>query len=165
MSNRFAESKSEGILKHFGMAFGLAVLCYIAFYSCDGHLRSRKGPWELTFKSEADGTPNLVINQPVLGITNVTLRMEGEMAVQKPETVVFTGPGDEVPFGEIIFFDTTYLPGTVTLDFFGHEVEIMGRTLILNFKEHPWQSGEVITLKPETKWKTVASTNQVNQIP
>jgi hypothetical protein len=165
MSNRFAESKSEGILKHFGMAFGLAVLCYVSFYSCDGHLRSRKGPWELTFKSEANGTPNLVINQPLLGITNVTLRMEGEIAFQKPETVVFTGPGDTAPFGEIIFFDTTYLPGTVTLDFFGHEVEIMGRTLILNFKEHPWQSGEVITLKPESKWETVASTNQVNQLP
>jgi hypothetical protein len=91
--------------------------------------------------------------------------MEGEIAFQKPETVVFTGPGDTAPFGEIIFFDTTYLPGTVTLDFFGHEVEIMGRTLILNFKEHPWQSGEVITLKPESKWETVASTNQVNQLP
>ncbi|MBT5704739.1 MAG: hypothetical protein HOI66_00360, partial [Verrucomicrobia bacterium] len=77
------------------MAFGLAVLCYVSFYSCDGHLRSRKGPWELTFKSEADGTPNLVVNQPLLGITNVTLRMEGETAVQEPETVVFTGPGDK----------------------------------------------------------------------
>ena len=166
MSSRFTESKSEGILKHFGMAFGLAILCYVLFYSCDRQLRVRKGPWELTFRNEADGTPNLVINQHALGITNLTLRIEGESAaVKKPETIVFTGPGDTIPFGDILFFDTTYLPGTVTLDLFGHEIEIMGRTLILNFQEHPWQSGEQVTLKPETKWKSVVATNQVNQIP
>ena len=137
MSGRYGESRSEGVLKHFGVAFVLAILCYVSVYSCDRYLRNRKGSWELTFKNEADGTPNLVINQAAIGLTNVTIRLEGEQVQQVTETISFSGPGVEVPFGEVLFFDTTYLPGTVTLDMFGHEIEIMSRTLILNFKEHP----------------------------
>ena len=165
MSSRYGESKSEGILKHFAIAFGLAVLCYVSFFSCDSYLRTNKGPWELTFKAEQDGTPNLVINQPSLGITNVTLRVIGESVLQSVETVKFTGPGIEVPFGEVVFFDTTYLPGTLTLDLFGHEVEMMGRTLVLNFKEKAWESGKVLDLDPSQKWRENAKTNQVERLP
>ena len=128
-------------------------------------MRLRKGPWELNFRAEADGTPNVIINQPGIGITNVTLRIEGESVVQSPESVKFTGPGVEVPFGKIVFFDTTYLPGTLTLDLFGHEVEFMGRTMVLNFKEHAWQSGEVVTLLPDQKLSATVKTNQVEQTP
>ncbi|MCS1408049.1 MAG: hypothetical protein M2R45_01214 [Verrucomicrobia subdivision 3 bacterium] len=165
MGERFTEYKSEGILRHFGIAFGLALLCYILFYSCDHHLRLRKGPWELNFSSETDGTPKLIINQPKLGIANVTVRLEGEAVQQKPALIRFTGPGVDIPYGKILFFDTTYLPGTVTFDLFGHEVEIMSRTLILNFEEHPWQSGEVVSLKSEQKWRAVATTNQLENAP
>ncbi len=165
MSSRYGESKSEGILKHFAIAFGLAVLCYVSFYSCDSYMRLNKGPWELTFKTEADGTPNLVINQQSLGITNVTLRVIGESVSQPVKTVKFTGPGTEVPFGEVVFFDTTYLPGTLTLDLFGHEVEMMGRTLVLNFKEQAWKTGNVLDLDPAMKWREIAKTNQVEQLP
>ena len=34
----------------------------------------------------------------------------------------------------------TVLPGTVTLEFAGHEVELLPRTLYLNRRPHPWQS-------------------------
>ena len=162
MSSGIAESGSEGVLKHFAFAFVLAVLCYVGFYSCDTHLRLRKGPWELTFKNESDGTPAVVINQHQVGITNVTVRLEGERVEQRVESVRFTGPGIEVPFGKVVFFDTTYLPGTLTLDLFGHELELLGRTLIVNFKDHPWQSGEVITLQAEDKWR-VSATNRVDE--
>ncbi len=165
MSSRYGEAKSEGILKHFFAAFCLAVLCYVSFYSCDQYMRLRKGPWELNFRAEGDGTPNVVINQPAIGITNVTLRLVGESAVLEPKSVKFTGPGMEIPFGKIVFFDTTYLPGTLTLDLFGHEVEFMGRTMVLNFKEHAWQSGEIVTLEPDQKWSLNAKTNQVDQTP
>ena len=165
MSSRYAEGNSEGILKHFFAAFCLAVLCYVSFYSCDQYMRVRKGPWELNFRAEADGTPNVVINQPAIGITNVTLRLAGESVVQSPESVKFMGPEVEVPFGKIVFFDTTYLPGTLTLDLFGHEVEFMGRTMVLNFDEHAWKSGEIVTLDPSQKLSQVAKTNHVEQTP
>ena len=34
-----------------------------------------------------------------------------------------------------------YLPGTLTFDFFGHQVELLPRVLIIDKEEHPWQSG------------------------
>ena len=53
------------------------------------------------------------------------------------------------PLGNRFFFDTTYLPGSITLDLFGHQVEVLPRTLILNFEERPWVEGELIELRPE----------------
>ncbi len=165
MSQRYSEQKSEGILRHVVVAFLIALVIYLGGYSCDHYMRLRKGPWELTFASEPDGTPTLIINQPQVGVTNVTLRLTQEVSVQEPKSMLFTGPDHEpIPFGKVVFFDTTYLPGTVTFDFFGHEVELMPRTLVLNFEERAWQSGEVVSLTPEQKWEAVAKTNQVNQV-
>lgn len=170
MNGRVGEARSEGVLKHFFLAFCLALLCYVSFYSCDRHLRLRKGPWSLTFTNEDDGTPSLVINQHAVGITNVVVQFVGESVTLPPTTVSFWGPGVSVPFGEVIFFDTTYLPGTVTFDLYGHKVELLRRTMVINFKEHAWQSGEVISLSSDQKWETVAATNAVsgvmtNQVP
>jgi hypothetical protein len=66
-------------------------------------------------------------------------------------TVRFDEPQQQVPFGQWKFDDLMYLPGTVTLRFFGHEVELLPRILYLNRTEHPWQSGETIVLHPEDK--------------
>jgi hypothetical protein len=33
-----------------------------------------------------------------------------------------------------------FLPGTVTLDCFGHEVELLPRVLVLNRRQVPWKS-------------------------
>lgn len=144
---------SEGILKHISLAFVFALLTYVFFYNCDRHMRLHKGPWQLTFEARSDGTPMLVIDQPALGIEGVVLRFEGEFAQAMNHTIAFVGPGISVPFGKLIFFDTTYLPGTLTLELFGHQIEMMQRTLILNFQEHPWRSKEEITLLPNEKWQ------------
>lgn len=146
------EIQSEGIFKHIFFAFVLALLGYVFFYGLDRHLRLHKGPWELTFRVQADGTPMLIIHQSALGIDGVMLRFEGEIAQTFEGKVAFEGPNSQVPFGKIIFFDTTYLPGTLTLDIFGHKVEMMKRALVLNFQEHTWQSGKVISLLPNEKW-------------
>jgi hypothetical protein len=42
--------------------------------------------------------------------------------------------------------DTTFQPGTVTFQLFGHEIELLPRTLVLDRQEHGWQSGEIIAL-------------------
>ena len=43
------------------------------------------------------------------------------------------------------------MPGTVTMDLFGHEVELLPRTLIVNKKEVPWKSNTAIELSPTNK--------------
>ncbi|MBT5926973.1 MAG: hypothetical protein HOH33_10165 [Verrucomicrobia bacterium] len=144
--------KSDGFPKHLLIAFGMALLGYILLYSCDRHLRSRKGAWEFTFSSSSSGEPTLTIDQPHYGISKVRIVFEGEAFEGPTRRIRFDKPGIEVPFGKSIFFDTTFLPGSVTFDLFGHEVEVLPRTLIINFKEYPWKVGEVIRLKPEDAW-------------
>ena len=43
------------------------------------------------------------------------------------------------------------LPGVITFDLFGHEIELMPRTLVINKKEVPWKSESVIELWPTNK--------------
>jgi hypothetical protein len=52
----------------------------------------------------------------------------------------------EVPFGQCVFMDTTFLPGTLTLQLFGHEIELLPRVLVVDRQEHPWRPATAITL-------------------
>ena len=54
----------------------------------------------------------------------------------------------EVPFGNCVFMDTTFLPGTVTLQLFGHEIELLPRVLVIDRQEHSWRPGNTIALLP-----------------
>jgi hypothetical protein len=51
----------------------------------------------------------------------------------------------------VIYEDLTFLPGVVTFDLFGHEVELLPRALIANKKQVPWKSGVTIDLWPTNK--------------
>ena len=57
-----------------------------------------------------------------------------------------------VPFGECIYQDLMFLPGVVTMNILGHEIELMPRTLVIDKKEVPWDSaGSQINLLPPAK--------------
>jgi hypothetical protein len=145
--------KPGGSLKHFMVAFALAFFIYVGFYSCDRHLRVRKGPWEVTFATNDSGQAELTVNQSALGISGVTILLRGETVTNStlPATVVFDRPLRPVPFGKVIYDDLSYLPGAVTLDLLGHEVELLPRTLIVNRREVPWEPGKAIELPPAEK--------------
>ena len=141
----------DNILKHAAIAFVLALVVYVGFYSCDTHLRSRKGPWVVDFSS-TNGEPLLVINQPALGIQNVRVLLQGEKATNTPGVVRFEHPKRlGTPYGRVRFHDLTYLPGTITLDVYGHEIELLPRAFFLNTKEIPWQSDSYFVLAPTNK--------------
>jgi len=64
-------------------------------------------------------------------------------------TLLFAQPQPvpyEVPFGKCVFMDTTFLPGTVTFELFGHEIELLPRALIIDRQEHSWQPDLAISL-------------------
>ena len=141
---------SDSPAKHFAIAFLIAIAIYTVFYQFIEHRRNRKGPWEVTFMNNVSGDPQLLINQPFLGITNVQLTFVGAV---KPtvvgSTVIFDKPRQvpyEVPFGKCIFMDTTFLPGTATFQFFGHEIELLPRIIMIDHEEHPWVSKSVTVL-------------------
>jgi hypothetical protein len=140
----------DNILKHAAFAFIIALVGYVFFYSCDARLRTRKGAWMVRFEANTNGEPVLVILQPWHKI-NTQILLRGEQATNTPGVVEFKDPKHlETPFGRVRFHDLTYLPGTVTLDVYGHEVELLPRTLVLNTKEVGWTNGSYV-LTPTNK--------------
>ena len=69
------------------------------------------------------------------------------VSANSSRTIVFGPTPPALPFGELLYQDPTFLPGTVTLRLFGHQIEIFPRALTLDQKEYPWKPGEVIELK------------------
>ena len=70
-------------------------------------------------------------------MTNVTQTLEFSQARAVPF---------DVPFGKCVFLDPLFLPGTVTFEMFGHEIQLLPRVLTIDKVEHPWRNGETIRL-------------------
>jgi hypothetical protein len=130
----------EGLPKHLLIAFAIALGGYVLFFMLDHYLRTHKGPWEVTFTTNQNGTAQIIINQPYLRITNVHVVLLGEHPTNGTGIVLFEKPLTPIPFGRTKFEDLTYLPGSVTFDLFGQEVEILPRTLYLNKREYGWDT-------------------------
>lgn len=153
--NRFASAvNKDNPAKHFILAFIIALVLYAISYSWIEHRRTRNGPWELTFTSTTDAFPEVIINQKKLRIANVHI-VFGKTAVTNASewlrTMSFAVPRQvpyDLPFGKCIFMDTTFLPGTLTCSFFGHEIEFLPRVMIIDHQEHGWKPDEVIMLRP-----------------
>ena len=142
--------KFPGPLKHLVFAFVIALVLYVSFYRAIEHRRTRNGPWQVAF-TNALGAPALVINEPKLAISNVTIRFPGRPPSSSNSFIVFDPPQPvpfDVPFGQCIFMDTTFQPGTVVFTIFGHEIQLLPRVLTIDKVEQPWQSGTTIDLRP-----------------
>ena len=160
--------------KHFVLAFLLALIGYAAFYQGIEHWRARKGPWRVTFTQSPARAPLITIDQPSLAITNVQILFTAESlpATNTPATLpadashtnsptidhpaptatlLFAKPRAvpyEVPFGKCVFLDLSSLPGTVTFDLLGHEIQLLPRVLIIDRQEYAWRANAAITLHP-----------------
>lgn len=144
----------------FAIPAFLALFGYLALYSCDARMRSRYGPWEVEFRQAPDGIPAIRISQPGLGIREVEVRFAGERLAPEstnglPVVVRFEGPLSTVPFGRTAFDDLMYLPGTVVLHCFGHEVQMVPRTLYLNRRGFSWTNEIRYDLQPAAKLPTL----------
>jgi hypothetical protein len=127
----------------------VTLIVYITVFSLVEGNRRKDGPWELTF-TQVNDSPALRINQAKLSLTNITILFaEAIVPTNLPQTIRFqhgqVAPV-ELPFGKCVFLDTLYLPGTVTCEMFGHEIQLLPRTLTIDRVEHPWHAGEKILL-------------------
>jgi hypothetical protein len=146
---------SGGLFKHLAVAFVIALALYVFAYHAIEHRRNRNGPWRIAFTNDPAGRPTLQINQPALGLTNLLLVFEGEQLspTNTLDSLVFDIPKPvpyPVPFGRCLFMDTTFLPGTLTFQMFGHELELLPRVMILDHEERKWISGEIVVLPHQT---------------
>ncbi len=142
----------ERIGRHFLGAFVLALALYLGTFFGIEHWRQAKGPWRVRFQSDNAGHPSVSVSHEGSGISGVRVVFSGEqiVATNLSVEVQFDAPRTNVPFGRVIFLDTTFLPGTVTFDFFGHEVQFIPRGLYVNRKERPWKSGQTVeVIEPE----------------
>jgi hypothetical protein len=143
--------KSHGILRHVVIGMLVALAGYVLLYWGIEKQRGRRGPWQVTFTSLGSNTPALVIDQPALGITNmhVSFPAHAVQATNEPVIIKFSEARAvpfAVPFGQCVFLDTTFLPGTVTLQVYGHEIELLPRVLIVDGREHRWESNGELSL-------------------
>ena len=83
--------KPSGPLKHFAIAFVIALLVYIVSYSSCQHSRTHNGPWSAAFTNEKQ-IPALIINEPNLNITNLEITFPGQSAPSTNSTISFTQP-------------------------------------------------------------------------
>ncbi len=151
--------KQDGLLKHGLIAFAGALVLYIVSFAWIEHRREFKGPWEVTFQTDATGTPTLLVNEPVLKISQkIVFPHENVARTNLSQTVRFDQPVTEIPFGQMLFQDPTFLPGTVTANFFRHEIELLPRVLIIDKKEYPWQTGRDISITQPGRFETNKTT-------
>jgi hypothetical protein len=141
--------KRDHLPKLLAVGFGIAVLIYVVAFSWIEHLRTRKGGWQVWFSSDAAGVPTLSVSQPRLGLSNVALVFPDEHVPVSnlASSVVFDQPVTNLPFGRIVYLDTTFLPGSIVFNLFGHEVQLLPRVLLVDKQETPWRSGQILKLK------------------
>jgi hypothetical protein len=131
--------------------FPVVLALYLgAFYGVE-HWRHRQGPWTVTFTAGSGGEPVMEIAQPALGVRGVRLVLHEERATNAPGTVAFDRVGRAALFGRVIYEDLTSLPGVVTFDLLGHEVELLPRVLIVNKREVRWEPDTTLALYPTNK--------------
>jgi hypothetical protein len=132
------------------VVFLVCVGFYVAWFAGVESWRQRRGPWEVTFRADAERNAVLELAQPRLNIRGVRIVVRGAALPEEfaSRTVRFDAPGKRhgLPFGAVRFLDTTFLPGTVTLDILGHEIELLPRVLIVDKVEHLWRSGTRLEL-------------------
>jgi hypothetical protein len=123
------------------LALVVFALYFVVFYGIEG-CRRAKGPWEVTFSTNEQG-PLIAIRQPRLKYDSL-IAFPGESAPATNVTVKFNRPKQPVPFGKVIYEDLMQLPGIVTFDLFGHEIELMPRALVVNKREVRWNQRSIV---------------------
>jgi hypothetical protein len=135
--------KSRNFLIEMAILFAATCIIYLLVFLVFEKRRNTHGGWEILFEA-SPGNPALVsISQPHLGISNVNLKFDVPHTISNvvSEKVIFNSPHLTTPFGKVIVLDTRYLPGTIVLNLFSNEVQVLPRILTINDIEYPWVSG------------------------
>ena len=143
--------KSGFTAKPIALLFVAVLGLYLAVFYGIERARQHKGPWTVDFQTNVDASPVLIVSQAKLGLSNVRIVVHGENARNATGRVSFDQVKRPVPFGKVIYEDLTFLPGVVTFDLFGHEIELLPRALIANKRLVAWQSGITVELWPTNK--------------
>jgi len=139
--------RSDGLFKHLAISLGIALVFYFSIFGWLEHRRTFKGPWMVRFCADDAGIPSLLISQTNLHVSEtIVFPAQTNGLTNFSRIIAFGEQPSDLPFGEMVFQDPTFLPGTVTMRLFGHLVELLPRVLIVDKEEYLWQAGAVIQL-------------------
>lgn len=135
------------------LTFVIAVIFYLAAYSWLHKKQTGKGPWQVNFTTNSTGVPEMIIAQPALGLSNITIQFSAEQLAASNSTgvVAFVRPRQITPFGRVIYDDLMFQPGDVAVDCFGHIVEMVPAALGLDGSRLGWTNGAIYSLSPTNK--------------
>ncbi|HXG48933.1 MAG TPA: hypothetical protein VNO52_15020, partial [Methylomirabilota bacterium] len=145
--------KSDFPVRSIVVLFVAVLACYLAAFYGWEHWQHRLGPWTLEFTQTEPGDPVVIIRQPSLGIADARLVFLGESTSPLLTNAVirFDQVRRTPPFGRMLYEDLRSFPGIVTLDLFGHEIELRPRELVVNGRALSWQTNRVIALRAADK--------------
>jgi len=128
-----------------------AIVIYLIAWNGLEYMRSRHGPWAFEFSRRSPDVLALVAHQSSLGIEGFEIIVEGVDGIEDfegSETVVFDGVESSLPVGTIRYHDLMILPGVITIELYGNEIEFLPRTLYVNREEVAWTRDEPVRLTP-----------------
>ena len=148
------EVMASGVFGKQGLRILLVVAigslgAYLFLYSTIEHWRLANGPWQVTFARSSGMEPMLTIQHPRFHIEHVEILFKGHNSpatnvvheFNKMQPVPYP-----VPFGECKFQDLISRPGTVVLEIYGHEIQLMPNSLTIDKHSIPWKSNQRISL-------------------
>jgi len=145
--------KQERFSRHLLIAFGLSLALYVFGYWFIESQRVSDGPWQVSFKTNDMGIVELTVQQESKHLGPVMVRFAGTRASGSNDTTTirFDTPRPvpfPVPGGQCVFQDTTFLPGTVVLEFGSNTIQMIPRGLTIGTNEFAWEIDKVISLGP-----------------
>jgi hypothetical protein len=158
--------QDNSIIKILLVALLASLVFYFGGFSLNEYLRTRRGPWEITFASPTPDTTAITISQPHLKIGPITLTFTNSTeALQTPETIRFDTPRSTTPLGEVKYDDLTYLPGVVTLELLGHEIEMLPRLLYVDRQPFQWSNIRELSFEANSITDTTNTAASASQNP
>jgi len=144
----------DRLSRHLLIAFVLALGLYVFGYWFIESRRVVHTPWQVGFQTHSEEHIELEVWQESLDLGPVTIRLKTpatnppsarqEIRFDTPRPVPF-----DVPGGQCLFQDTTFLPGTVVLEISGIKIQMLPRVLTIGTNEFPWQKDSTIIVAPD----------------
>jgi hypothetical protein len=132
------------------LLFVACVIGYALVFRWIEHRRVANAPWTVTF-TEDGNQPSIEITQTNLNLQRIRITFaDAPRTTNTTQIVEFAQARNvpfDLPFGQCVFQDTLFQPGTIAMKMFGHEIQLMPRALTIDGKERTWQSGEQIKLQ------------------
>ena len=128
--------------------FAAVLVLYLVVFQGIEYWRGKNGPWIVEFDTNHTGHPFLLLEHAKMDLHDLRLVFpeESTLATNLPARLTFDRPRQHLPFGRRLHEDLVKLPGVISLEVFGHAVELAPRRLAINGRALPWRSDQTIEL-------------------